>query len=91
MPYETLLVDRDGPTAIITITRPKSLNALNAKVFEELLAAFDELEAEPAIRCVIITGAGDRAFVAGADIGELAALKDTTSATQKARAGHRIT
>jgi enoyl-CoA hydratase len=91
MPYETLLVDRDGPTAIITINRPKSLNALNAKVFEELLAAFDELEAEPAIRCVIITGAGDRAFVAGADIGELAALKDTTSATQKARAGHRIT
>jgi enoyl-CoA hydratase len=91
MPYETLLVDRDGPTAIITINRPKSLNALNARVFEELLAAFDALEADNTVRCVIITGSGDRAFVAGADIGELAALRDTTSATQKARAGHHVT
>jgi enoyl-CoA hydratase len=91
MPYETLLVDRDGPTAIITINRPKSLNALNAKVFEELLAAFDALEADQTVRCAIITGSGDRAFVAGADIGELAMLRDTTSATQKARAGHHVT
>jgi enoyl-CoA hydratase len=91
MAYETLLVDRDGPTAIITINRPKSLNALNAKVFEELLAAFDALEADQTVRCVIITGAGDKAFVAGADIGELATLRDETSATQKARDGHRVT
>ncbi|HXW51860.1 MAG TPA: enoyl-CoA hydratase-related protein [Candidatus Acidoferrales bacterium] len=91
MPYETLLVDRDGPTAIITINRPKALNALNAKVFEELLAVFDDLEADRSVRCVIMTGSGDKAFVAGADIGELAALRDTESATQKARAGHRIT
>jgi enoyl-CoA hydratase len=90
MPYETLLVDRDGPVAVITINRPKSLNALNATVFEELLAAFDELEPDRSVRCVIITGAGDKAFVAGADIGELAALTDVMAATQKARAGHGL-
>lgn len=91
MPYETLLVERDGPVATVTINRPKALNALNAKVFEELLAVFDELEADRSTRCVIITGAGDKAFVAGADIGELASLRDAETAVQKARAGHRIT
>ncbi len=91
MPFETLLVERDGPVAIVTINRPKALNALNAKVFEELLAVFDELEADRSVRCVIITGSGEKAFVAGADIGELAALPDRESATEKARAGHRIT
>ncbi len=89
--YETLIVEIDGPVAVITINRPKALNALNATVFEELLKAFDALEADANIRAVVITGAGDRAFVAGADIGELNALQDTESATQKARAGHHIT
>lgn len=91
MTNETLIVERDGPTAIITINRPKALNALNATVFDELVRAFDVLEADKEVRAVIITGAGERAFVAGADIGELNALSSEEAATQKARAGHLIT
>ena len=90
MAYETLLFDRDGATAIITISRPKALNALNATVMKELIAAFDELEKDAGVRAVIITGAGDRAFVAGADISELAALPTAEAATEKARAGHAV-
>lgn len=91
MTYETLLIDRDGPVAIITINRPKVLNALNETVLSELSKAFDELEADHAVRAVIITGAGDRAFVAGADIGELAALPDEKAGAAKARQGHQVT
>ena len=55
MAYETLLVERDGPVAVITINRPKSLNALNATVMKELIAAFDELEKDSAVRAVIVS------------------------------------
>jgi enoyl-CoA hydratase len=91
MAYETLLMERDGPTAVITINRPKALNALSATVLQELLAAIKELERDDTVRAVIVTGAGDRAFVAGADIGELAALPSAEAASEKARAGHVIT
>ena len=91
MTYETLLLERDGATAVITINRPKALNALNATVMRELVAAFDELERDPSVRAVIVTGAGDKAFVAGADIGELAALPNAEAAAEKARAGHTVT
>ena len=90
MAYETLLVERDGPVAIVTINRPKVLNALNETVLRELASVFDELEADRSVRAVIITGAGDRAFVAGADIGELAALANANAGEEKARAGHNV-
>ncbi|HEV2907714.1 MAG TPA: enoyl-CoA hydratase-related protein [Candidatus Eremiobacteraceae bacterium] len=90
MAYETLLVERDGPVAIVTINRPKVLNALNESVLSELSRVFDELEADRAVRAVILTGAGDRAFVAGADIGELAALADASAGAEKARAWHTV-
>lgn len=89
--YETLLVEREGSVAVITINRPKQLNALNATVFNELMRAFDTLEADLAVRAVIITGSGEKAFIAGADIGELNALADEKDAARKARDGHRIT
>jgi enoyl-CoA hydratase len=90
MAYETLLVERDGPVAIVTINRQKVLNALNETVLSELSRVFDELEADRSVRAVIITGAGDRAFVAGADIGELAALANANAGAEKARAGHEV-
>jgi enoyl-CoA hydratase len=89
--YETLLVERDGPVAVITINRPKVLNALNETVLSELSKAFDELEADRSVRAVIMTGSGDRAFVAGADIGELAALPDEKAGAKKAKEGHHVT
>ncbi|MDQ2818706.1 MAG: enoyl-CoA hydratase-related protein [Candidatus Eremiobacteraeota bacterium] len=89
--FENIIVERDGALAVIFLNRPKQLNALNAAVFDDLLRAFDELENDPAIRALIVTGTGDRAFAAGADIGELNQLADVAAATQKAKDGHRVT
>jgi len=72
MPFENVLVDKRGRIAIVTINRPDKLNALNNATRTEILAAFDELERDDEIRVVIITGAGEKAFVAGADINEFA-------------------
>ncbi len=69
--YDNLLVDIDGGVATLTINRPAVLNALNAATTRELGAAIDTLAADGAVGAVIITGAGDRAFVAGADIAVL--------------------
>jgi enoyl-CoA hydratase len=91
MAYETLLVERDGPVAVITLNRPKALNALNEHVLGELVTAMEQLEGDAGVRALIITGSGDRAFAAGADIGELNALKDADAATRKAKSGHRVT
>lgn len=59
---------------VFTIDRPEKLNALNAQVVEELAAAVAAVESERALRCVVLTGGGEKAFIAGADIGELAKL-----------------
>jgi enoyl-CoA hydratase len=74
MSFENLLVDRDGAVAMVTINRPKVLNALNTQTIEELRRAMEELAGDAAIRAIVLTGAGDKAFVAGADINELAVL-----------------
>jgi enoyl-CoA hydratase len=72
MAYQNLLVEtRDGIT-FVTVNRPDKLNALNDRTVEELDAAFAAVAADPAVRGVILTGAGEKAFVAGADIAELA-------------------
>lgn len=73
MKYSTLLIEkRDDGIAVITINRPDKLNALNAVVIGELDAAITEVDADPAVRGLIVTGSGEKAFVAGADISELA-------------------
>jgi enoyl-CoA hydratase len=75
MELENLLVATEGPVATVTINRPKARNALNSKTVTELLEASTELEMDPAVRVVILTGAGDKAFVAGADIAEMAEMR----------------
>ena len=79
--FENIRLDIDGPIATITIARPKALNALNAATIGELGQAVDLIEANDGVRGVIITGDGDKAFVAGADI---AAMK--TMSPEDARA-----
>jgi enoyl-CoA hydratase len=74
MPYDTLEVAHKDEMTVITINRPKALNALNRKVLEELDQALTEFEQDPASRVCAITGAGDKAFVAGADISEMESL-----------------
>jgi enoyl-CoA hydratase len=78
--YETLLVERRERVAVITINRPDKRNALNIKTRAEGAAALDELRADDSVRVVVITGAGDKAFIAGADIGEFAGR---TAVTQR--------
>lgn len=72
--YRFLSIERDDAIATVTVNRPEKLNALNADTIAELDAAFRELEADAAIRGVVLTGAGEKAFVAGADIAELAQM-----------------
>src|SRR5438045_7284379 len=70
--YETLLVERRDRVALITINRPDKRNALNIKTREEGAALLEELRGDDSVGVVVFTGAGDKAFIAGADIGEFA-------------------
>ncbi len=74
MAYETILVTRDQRVATITLNRPDALNALNSQVMAEVTDAATDLDHDPGIGAIIITGAGGKAFAAGADIKEMAAL-----------------
>jgi enoyl-CoA hydratase len=69
--YQYILVERQEPVGIVTLNRPKELNALNMTLVGELANALEELDRDEAIRCMVITGAGDKAFAAGADIKEM--------------------
>ena len=75
MSFENITLERDGALATVTFNRPKVLNALNDATLAELRAALDELKEDDSVRCVLLTGAGDKAFVAGADINELARME----------------
>jgi enoyl-CoA hydratase len=74
MAYENILFEQDGPVGLLTVNRPKSLNALNPATVRELDACVETVRQDAAVRCLIITGAGDRAFVAGADISAMVAM-----------------
>lgn len=69
-----ILLEKKGNVAIATINRPKALNALNSEVLEELNTLADTVSADTEIRVLIVTGSGEKAFVAGADIGEMSSL-----------------
>ncbi len=86
---ESIHIELRPPIAVVTLDRPKVLNALSAAVLAELDSAFTALVADASIRVILLTGAGDRAFAAGADIRELAALTAADAETFSAR-GQRI-
>jgi enoyl-CoA hydratase len=89
MAFDTLLLERDGASAIVTINRPKVLNALNTQTLDELRHAILELKQDAAVRVVILTGAGEKSFVAGADINELA-VQTPTGGREHALAGQHV-
>src|SRR2546429_8506512 len=69
---ENVLYEKKGAVAYVTLNRPKVLNALNRRTWEDLRTAFEDARDDTAVRGVILTGAGDKALIAGADINELA-------------------
>ena len=77
MAYETIKTEVDGNVGILTLNRPDSLNAWNTQMRADFRAAAAELEADPEVRCIVLTGEG-RAFSAGADLKETAGIRDTT-------------
>lgn len=87
--YKTLLAEIENSVCIITINRPDKLNALNKEVFNDLDAAVDEIYKNSEIKSAIITGAGNKAFVAGADISEFMDL-DLSKATELSARGHKV-
>jgi enoyl-CoA hydratase len=89
MSYSTLLFDVAGGVATITINRPDKLNALNATVIDELEHAFRQVASEQAIKGVLLTGSGEKAFVAGADIQQFTDL-DPSSARTFALRGQEV-
>ena len=70
MSFETILVEQRGAVTLVTLNRPQALNALNNQVLTELIAAFAAYDADPAQRCLVLTGS-EKAFAAGADIKEM--------------------
>ncbi len=88
--YQYLILEKEDRVATLTLNRPDKMNALNEAVILELQKAFEALGEDESVGGIIFTGAGEKAFIAGADIGELAEL-DSVTARDRARAGQRLT
>ena len=89
MTLETLLVERDGAVLVITINRPKVLNALNSQTLAELDGVMRDAQSEEGVRAIVVTGAGEKSFVAGADINELA-VQSPAGGQRHARTGQAV-
>jgi enoyl-CoA hydratase len=89
MTFDNLLIERDDAVAIVTFNRPKVLNALNGQTLAELSAAMAAFKADAGVRAIVITGAGEKSFVAGADINELAVLSPVAG-KDHARRGQQL-
>lgn len=90
MMLENFLVEEKGTTVVVQINRPKALNALNSAVLSEFIQLLDELNTRKGIRAVVLTGAGEKAFIAGADISEMSELT-SQAALEFARKGQLVT
>ncbi len=86
---DTLLREQDGGLVVLTLNRPDKLNALNAELVGALEKTFEELTRDTSVRCVILTGAGEKAFAAGADIAQMVGLS-TEEGRTFASQGHRV-
>jgi enoyl-CoA hydratase len=87
--YEQLLIERDEAVAVVTINRPSVLNAINTPTLDALRQAILDLQRDDNVRVVVLTGAGERSFVAGADVHELA-VQTPTSGREHALAGQHV-
>lgn len=90
MAEQSILTETRGAVGILTINRPKTLNALDIPTVQELERAFGTLESDPAVRVIVLTGAGERAFVAGGDIGDLNSRKGLAHYEEFAEIIHRV-
>ena len=101
MTYEHILIDKEDGVGIVILNRPDKLNAMNRKLSSELRDAVKELDADDAIGCIVITGAGNRAFSAGGDIHEqrgaengsklaLLPYRSATAGVKRVAPAHRI-
>jgi enoyl-CoA hydratase len=92
MSFDNLLLERDGPgnpVVVVTINRPKVLNALNSQTVDELRRAMLDLQRDDGVRAIVLTGAGEKSFVAGADINELA-VQTPTGGREHALTGQHV-
>src|SRR5262245_7379974 len=89
MTFDNLLVERDGAVAVVILNRPKVLNALNTQTLTELSQAMAALKDDATVGAIVLTGAGEKSFVAGADINELAVLSPVAG-KEHARRGQQI-
>src|SRR5690348_12014093 len=87
---EYIVVERDEPIAVVTINRPDKLNALNWGLVSELADQLEALDRDEAIRCIVLTGAGNKAFAAGADIAEMSNATPVQMATGSFQSWDRI-
>jgi enoyl-CoA hydratase len=88
--FECIELERTPPLAIITINRPRVMNALSRQTLDELEQAFDQLGTDEEVRAIIVTGAGQKAFVSGADIGELQAYETAQEGYEHSRSTHEL-
>jgi enoyl-CoA hydratase/carnithine racemase len=89
MTFENILFSKKNSIAYVTVNRPKVLNALNMATMEDLRAAFHDIKSDKTVRVVILTGAGEKAFIAGADIGELS-KQDAITAKEYTHRGQSV-